>query len=250
MAALDFDPTTISGCTGWWAADDMSGFVDGDAVGAGGADGWTNLGSAGGVLTQATANLRPTYQANEVNTTLPAVRFVNSPAGEQDRLISSGFANIGSLITVSAYTIYIVIRPTIGGGTDGSARYYRRPRIFGTNGNDNFHIGLYDTKFALNHNSVTGPKILTPNSFTVNTWNIVQVYYNGSTMSIKFNNGAEGTIAGANIPSLVTTAIIGHGTDLSLDADIAEIITYNVDIGSTDRGVVMTGLGTKYGITV
>jgi hypothetical protein len=246
---VDFDPTTISGCTLWLAADDMTGFADGDAVGGGSPDNWLNAGSAGGDFRQTTANQRPTYETNEINTSLPVVRFLNTPATEEDSLNST--VATSALISSSAYTVYIVVRPTIGGGTDGSARYYRRPRIFGTGASsDSFHIGLYDTKFSLNHNSVTGPKILTPTAFTVNTWNLVEAYFDGTTMSIRFNANAAGTVAGGTTGALTATARIGSGTDLKLDADIAEIVGYNVDIGSTDRGVVRAGLGTKYGITV
>jgi hypothetical protein len=225
----------------------MTGFADGDAVGGGDPDDWENLGSAGGDYTQTTPNMRPTYQTNEVNG-LPVVRFVNTPSGEEDNLTNS--ANLSTLITTSAYTFYVVVRPTIGGGTDASSRYYRRPRIFGSSGSDAFHVGLYDTKFALNHNSVTGPKILTPTAFTVNTWNLVEAYYDGTTMSIRFNANAAGTIAGGATGGLTIPSRIGFGTDEKFDGDIAEIIAYNVDIGSTDRGVVRAGLGAKYGISV
>lgn len=226
----------------------MTGFVDGDPVGGGDPDDWENLGSAGGDWTQATANMRPTYETNEVNG-LPAVRFSNAVVGEEDALISTG-VNMSSYLTTTAYTGFIVVRPTIGGGTDGSSRYYRRPRIFGTNGNDSFHVGLYDQQFALNHNSVTGPKILAPGTFTLNAWSIVEFYYDGATMSIRFNGGTEGTIAGATTGSLAITAILGRGTDLKFDGDIAEVIIYDNDIGSTNRDTARTALGAKYGITV
>jgi hypothetical protein len=226
----------------------MTGFADGDAVGGGDPDNWENLGSAGGDWVMTTANQRPTYQTNEVNG-LPVVRFSSSPASEEDRLISTPLF-MSSFITTSAYTGFIVVRPTIGGGTDGSARYYRRPRILGTSGNDSFHVGLYDQKFALNHNSVTGPKILTPNTFTLNAWAIVEFYYDGTTMSIRFNGGTEGTIAGGTTGSLSVVGGLGFGTDLKFDGDIAEVIAWNVDIGATDRTVARTALGAKYGITV
>jgi hypothetical protein len=243
----DFDLTPYAP-TLWLRAADMAGFADGDAVGGGDPDDWENLGSVASDFTQGTANLRPTFQENEVNTTLPAVRFSASPSGEEDRLVSTG-TNMSSYITSSAYLIYLVVRPSIGGGTDGSSRYYRRPRIFGTS-TDSLHIGLYDTKFALNHNSVTGPKILTPTAFTVNTWNLVEAYYDGTTMSIRFNNGSAGTIAGATTGALGAVAQIGAGTDAKFDGDVAEVVAFSTALSSGDRTAIMQGLGDMYGITV
>jgi len=246
--APDFDLSPYSP-TLWLAADDMTGFADADIVGGGSPKNWNNLGSAGGNFAQATANRRPTYQTNEVNTTLPVVRFLNTPAAEEDSLIST--VDLSTILSLSAYAFFIVVRPTIGGGTDGSARYYRRPRLFGTNSNDQFHIGLYDTKFALNHNSVTGPKILTPTAFTVNTWSIVECYYDGTTMSIRFNGLAAGTIAGANVASITgVKTLIGLGTDLKFDGDTAEVVGFNTYPGAADMTAIRQGLGVKYGITV
>lgn len=223
----------------------MTGFADGDPVGAGDPDDWENLGSAGGDFTEGTVNRRPTYQTNEINS-LPVVRFVGTPLAESDRLTS---INLSSHLSVSAFTVFAVVRPTIGGGTDGSSRYYRRPAILKEAGS-NFHLGLYNTTFCLNRNITTGPAVFTP-TFTVNTWYIVELYFGSGTMSIRMNGGAEDTETSVgNFDSLANPAQLGAGTDLGFDGDIAEIIAYNVDIGSTDRTTVRNGLAAKYNITV
>jgi hypothetical protein len=246
----DFDLTPYSP-TLWLAADDMTGFADGDAVGGGDPDDWENLGSAGDDFTQATANRRPTYQTAEANG-LPVVRFVNTPSGEEDRLESST-GILPNVISTSAYSGFAVVRPTVGGGTDGSSRYYRRPRIIGSAGNDNFTVGLYDQKFSLNHMGVTGPRALTPTTFTLNSWNIVEVYFTGAggVISIRMNGGTETTVAAASNLSSITGAMrLGLGTDAHFDGDIAEIVFFNTALSSGDMTAIRNGLGAKYGITV
>lgn len=240
----DFDPTTISGCTLWLAVSNLTGFADGDPVGDTG-DEFPNLGSAGGNFTEGTANRRATYQTNEVNTR-PVLRFVNTPTLEADRLTGP---NLSNHLSVSAFTVFAVVRPTIGGGTDASSRYYRRPPIIKETGS-NFHLGLYNTTFVLNRNTTTGPAVQTP-TFTVNQWYIVEGYFGSGTMGIKANNStADEETSVSNFDSLANAATLGQGTDLSFDGDIAEIIAFNVDIGSSDRTVVRNALAAKYDITL
>jgi hypothetical protein len=244
-AAPNFDPTAITGCTLWLAASNMVGFVDGDPVGGTG-DEWVNAGSVSTNFIQGTANQRPTYETNEVNT-WPVVRFVGTPLAESDRVSSA--LNMSSFGTVSAYTIFVVVRPTIGGGTDGSSRFYRRPRIFGTSSTV-LWVGLYNTQFRVNHETLTGPSVATP-TFTANNWYVVEAWFGGGTLSIKANNSTASTVGGAaNLSSLASAPLVGTGTDLAYDGDTPEVIMYNNDIGSTNRDTVRNGLAVKYGITL
>lgn len=249
VASSDFDPFTLATDPALWLrAYSMSGFSHEDAVGGGSPDDWTNEGTVGGVWTQTTANRRPTYQTNEINGR-PVVRFLNSPATEEDG-ITSGVVGMSSFVSASAYTVFLVVRPTIGGGTDGSSRFYRRPRIFGTASSDTLHVGLYNTTFRVNHNQLTGPSVATP-TFTVNNWYVVEVWFGGGTLGIKANNSTASTIGGAaDLGSLTAVGQLGRGTDLMFDGDIAEAIAWNIDIGSTDRDTVRNGLATQYGITL
>ena len=66
-------PDDIPGLIGWYAADYLEGgggLVDTDPV-----ETWLDLSNHGNNLAQATAGERPTLQTNEINTSLPIVRF-------------------------------------------------------------------------------------------------------------------------------------------------------------------------------
>lgn len=237
----DFIPTSISGCTLWCAADNTEFFSDAEAVGA---LGWNSEGSyIAGNFTQSTANRRPTFQTEEVNGR-PVVRFVASPAGEEDLLTGQGASNF---ISTSAYTFFAVVKPSAGGGTDGSSHYHRRPSII-QDANRNWHVGIYDSKFCVNHNTTTGPGLLS-STFTPGNWYIVEAYFGGGTVGLKVNNSTPVTASSGTLSSLGNLAF-GQGQDAYFDGDIAEIIGWNVDIGSTDRTTVRNRLAAKYGITL
>lgn len=220
----------------------MTGFADADPVGGSG-DEWTNDGTAGSNFTQGTVNRRATYQTNEINSE-PVVRFVNTPAGEEDRISSSLAAS--NFFSVSAYTLFIVFRATSTGSNH--ATLHRNQGLLIEN-NATFGVVLKNGNVALFHNT-SAASVQT--AFSANTPSIVECWYDGTNINIKLNGGTTVSAAAANISSLSAIVQLGvsFGASNSYDGDIAEIIGWNVDIGSTDRTTVRQGLGTQYGITV
>ena len=62
--------TDMPGLFGWWAADLITGLSDGNAVTT-----WDDASNSDNDLAQSVAGEKPTYQTNEINTSLPIVRF-------------------------------------------------------------------------------------------------------------------------------------------------------------------------------
>ena len=63
-------PTDLPGLFGWWAADLITGLSDGNVVAT-----WDDASNHNNDLAQSVEAEKPTYQTNEINTTLPIVRF-------------------------------------------------------------------------------------------------------------------------------------------------------------------------------
>lgn len=90
----------------------------------------------------------------------------------------------------------------------------------------------------------------------VDTWCIWRVQSNGSTLAADVNGGTEGSVAASSPDNAKNIRLLcGFGAGgfpwNSLNGaymDIAEIILYNADLGSTDRGTIRQYLNTKWAV--
>jgi hypothetical protein len=84
-------------------------------------------------------------------------------------------------------------------------------------------------------------------TYVTNTWYIVEIWCDGTTLGIKANNDTDSTISHGSPGSLANTPAFGNGATAN---DIAEHITYNQNIGSTNRATIRNSLAAKYGISI
>lgn len=159
------------------------------------------------------------------------------------------FSNsIGTLINVSAYTVFCVIRPQRDGHNDSA---WFCPQIIG-NVNGFFGLSLQNTgggnKFSIwQDRGSPNPRTNSVESTTTyvqNVWYIVEAWWDGTNMNIRVNQDTVSSEAYNNIASL------GNTPFMSMQSDIAALYTWNTDIGSTDRDSFRAELSAWFGITI
>jgi hypothetical protein len=230
-----FDPTTITGCTEWVSADQpsLSSFVNNDPVQI-----WTDRVTGTRTWSQATLANRPLFKTGGPN---------GKPYLSFDSTDVMGFSNTSSvLLANTGYTMFVVIRPQRNGGASlGSA-----PHLFvigaGQGGMALKNDGSNRFGFWQRSGGSDGTFLGSTSTYTQNVWYVAEFWYDATNINIKVNNDtttstARGGTSFAGTPSIAI---------LSLTSDMAERITYNVDIGSTNRDTVRNALATKYGLTM
>ena len=220
------DPTTITGCKCWLKADAGAYNDAGSTLATDGqtVQQWNDQSGLGNNATQATSGSRPTFQTNEINTSLPVIRF----DGSDDWMQVPSFT-IGALAVVHKYR------------TSGNYPNYKAPF------NDRT---IADGRVFLLESGTTGIRT------NANTAMRERHFRNGT----KTNNLAPidsyqisfGSWPGAS--NIVTDAFdVGRDDQNNArawDGDIVEIIAYDRGLSPANRKRIQNYLGTKYGITV
>jgi len=202
-----------------WSANTIIGLEDGDPVGT-----WPDQSGNGNDLVQADADKKPTYETNEINTTLPVVRY----EGTDDTMAAA------ALGLEQTETVFFVIR------------------VVASNLHDCFIDGTNNLKMAV-HQSATGnvwkmnagTTLTVSNVATVGSWGIYTATYKGAASDFRYNGSsiASGNVGAGNADGF-TIGSRGDGTYCS-QIDVAEIIVYNGEEPPTNNE---DGLNTKYAI--
>lgn len=240
----DCNPADFSGATGFFDGTSASlpGLADLGAVGS--STNWIDQITGTRNWSQGTGADRPILHTTGGPNGQPYLQFT-------DNTDSLTFSNsISSLLTVGAYTIFVVIRPQRDGVNDNA---WTCPQIIGTF-NQFWGIAIRNTgsgnKFSLwQDRSSPAPRtdsVESTTTYSQNVWYIVECWWNGTNMNIKVNNDTTVSKAYNNIASLGNTPTIGG----DLTSDIAGIYTWNADIGSTNRDSFRSCLGIRFGITL
>lgn len=232
----DFDPTTVTGCTMWMSADDPLAAAFG----------------AGNPVTTWTDQVTGTRTWSEGASESPLYRLTGSngePFLEFDNVNDNYLYSVATsnLFTASAFTMFAVVRPQSNGTTTGTENGknvftslgYVGLNLFSTGGNNKFSFYRFNGSYARANSTTT---------FVLNTWYIVECWYDGTNLNIKVNNDTTVSTAASN-PSQLTDAP-RMGWVATAGFDISELDTWNVALNSTDRDTVRNGLAAKYGITV
>lgn len=148
-------------------------------------------------------------------------------------------------MSVSAFTIFVVVRPQRDGVSGGPSGV---PVVWGGGGQFAILLGSSSgNRFTYFQRSGGVNTFL--NSTTVysqNVWYIVEAWYDGTDMHLKVNNDTETTAAKGG-PSLANTPNVGQS---GLTSDVAALYVWNVDIGSTNRNSFRGSLGTWFSISL
>ncbi len=242
-----FAPDDVSGLTLWLDANVIGTLwqdsarttqvsADGDPVGA-----HDDSSGVGNNFSQSTSGARPTYQTAELNS-LPVIRF----DGVDDRLAKTS-GNSSAIITNSARTVFIVFKAASGGPSSG----YNDDLLLGDNGGW-WWISISGSGTTVNvghQNGTDGVKQVAP-SISTGTWYILESRHESGTLYAALNGGSASSVAVGVVGSL-TDGAPRTGANYSgayLDADVAEILVYNVAVSSGDRSSILSYLNTKWSV--
>jgi hypothetical protein len=215
---VPFQPTDISGCKLWLAADAL-GLSDNDPVGS-----WPDASGQGNDGSVQAGAFRPLFKTNQVNSK-PIVRF------DFTNTYTMTFTNWMS--GLSAATIFAVVKQTASSGVlfqnwdnDGDTEFYPF-------GDGNIYIGTGSTS----RKSCGAP--ITP----VTAFHIFGVITQAGGWELRLNDGVQFS-TGSNTVGWNTSPEIGYN---AAPSDVAEVIVYDSALGSTDRASVIAYLNVKYG---
>lgn len=215
------DPSTITGCQLWLKADAG---VYNDAGSTLATDGqtvqqWNDQSGLGNNATQATSGNRPTFQTNEINTTLPVVRF----DGTDDWMQVPSFT-IGALAVVHKYR------------TSGNYPNFKTPF--------NDRTASEGRVFLLNSGTTT--------IYPTNVLMLNRHFRNGSkTNSLAPIDSYQ--ISFGSWPANTLTDAYDVGRDdqnnaRAWDGDVVEVIAYDRGLSPANRVRIQNYLNTKYAI--
>lgn len=212
-------PSSVTGLIGWWKADALA-LADGDPVST-----WTDSSSSANHGTQ-TLTARPTYKTNIING-YPVVRF----DGTDDSLL------ITSINTVRHY--FIVVKWS---GTNNLASVLGKqaaPIMFyggATNGGVNEVIVHQSFSYSqvVNGTAYSNGVLQASTATLYRNYNNFQIYEVTTTASGPTFDRLGGITSGGN--------------SYFINADVAEIITYNAVLSAANRQAIEHYLSTKYGI--
>lgn len=208
------DPTTITGCKLWLKADVLV-LSDGDPVAT-----WPDSSGLGNDATQATSGNRPTFQTNEINTSLPVVRF---DGGDWMQVPSF---TIGSLLVVHKYR-------TSGNYPDFKTPFNDRTpsegRVFLLNSGS---TNLYPSNVLMvNRHFRNGIK--TNSLAPIDSYQISFGSWPGNTLTDAYDVGRD-----------------DQNNSRAWDGDVVEVIAYDRGISPAHRKRLEAYAGSKYAITV
>jgi hypothetical protein len=212
-----FTPASISNISLWYAANSITGKVDGDAIAS-----WSDLSGNGNNMVQATGTKQPLYKTGQVNG-LPALRFDSTDDA------------MGTTYSVSnPFSAFVVYAWT---GTGGARRVL--------NGANNWLLGPRSDTGSnykyYNSNFIVGPAL------SANTWVYETVTQDSGGATFRHNGASQGTNANNTAPGgLVLGA--GGGFPEAAASDIAEIIFYSRLLTSDEVALVEGYLKSKYGL--
>lgn len=230
IISTSFLPSDIANLAIWYEAD-LIGGSDGDPVTT-----WTDSSGNGNSSTQGTSNQKPLHKTNIVNS-LPVVRF----DGSNDWLKSNSI-NFSS----TTFTIFVVCTnsSTANGDVfcvdDGSGNTFAEMRV---DSDVRLTFSVKNTggsTFECNVGQSSSFQVMCG----VKSSTSIQAFINGTAGSSTSVSGTQRTgTSNANIGQF------GLGFQY-FGGDIAEVLYYADDIGSTNREAVEDYLGTKYDIII
>lgn len=232
-----FTKDSVSGLLRWWKADALS-YVEGNSVSQ-----WDDSSGNAGHAIQATGTKQPTYRAAPTGFNgKPGVEFDGG-----DGLVTSGNVSLGPFTVFAVWrasgTPGFIYEHSVNSGTNNGHFLYA---TIGTTVNVKRAGGVQE-KNLTNNWGVDGAVRVTAQVFDGVNISGCKLYINGADQSLTTvtNTGTD-----TNSASAVFSIGARNAASIFLTGVIAEILVYNSALGSGDRGVVFTYLGSKYGITV
>lgn len=220
-------PDDLADLTLWLKADAITGLSDGDPVTT-----WPDSGPAGNDATQGTASEKPTYQTGEING-LPVVRF----DGVNDWLASAASASgvEQTLFAVVKFALTDVSGTLRGPSASGGLQW--------TFNGDGWY-GLIRAQIA----GISGDFT----TFTSGYHYLSARWSDTEDLGATWRDGSTwtSTTHTASLSAGTTTQIGRAFSDAgeSLGGDLAELISYDAALSTSDRQAIEAYLAAKYGL--
>lgn len=231
-------PNTVSGMTVWYKADSLA-LSDGASVAT-----WSDSGSGGIDLTQATAGNRPVYRATGGPNSKPALQFTGTTPTSLTRTSVLG----SSLFGANSFHAFIVQYQSSANSQNmtfywpGASSLVEAYLAFGST----LYLDYGNSTANSGRISVAQP------TGWANAWHITQLIRespNTGTARIRVDGSelVNGTLTATLTTSNSATFSVGTGAS-SLTGYIAEIIFYNAALSTSDRQSIEAYLNQKYAI--
>lgn len=225
----------------WLIADneDWAGFANNDQLGYDAAHFWDKPYIAVNYIeSNGTSGQRPLYKTGGPN----GHSYIS--LDNNDAWIHNNGAS--AFLSSSGYTAFFVLRPQSAGGgacTEGGDGFYSTlgyvgGTFFNSGGSNKFCWEQYNGGYATINSTTT---------YSLNTWYIVEAWYDGTNINLCVNGDAKVSAAQSSPGTLANANSFRYG---SAAFDLGEIMLFNVNIGSTKRGNYRTSLADSWGITV
>ena len=231
-----FDPTTIAGCVGWFRGSDLATITD---AGAGAVSQWANKVGNSWNLTEATN--RPTTGVNTLNGK-NVIKFVGASS---QKLAST--ARQWASASDGALSVFVVFKPASVSGTQ-SIVDFDSEGSFGTRMDQAVRLdGTTPQAVRIAGGVVieSGPSVASGTAY------VASMVHGASAIELWINGTSNGSSAIGSANGTSTAPLgLGHhpGGAGFYTGDVAEIIVYNVALGTTDRQTVEAGLNAEYAV--
>jgi len=177
----------------------------------------------------------PLYIASGINGK-PVLRF-------NAQLMFGG--TIGTFISASAYTAFVVFRPTTITSNSGVARL-NNPIL--NSGSSSFGLYLRSTPAVIAHNEDGGSKQVETPLVSTAAPALASFWLESGSLNLQLNNQSTiASVASGNNINLGTDFRVGEGNN-NYQGDIAAILIYNVALSAADRAFVQSYLNDIYAL--
>lgn len=227
-------PLDIAGCVLWLDASQITGLSDGDDVGT-----WEDLSTLGNDAVQATADKKPHYKVNILNS-LPVVRFDGS-----DDFMSTFTTGL------TAWSMFFVFAR---GDKDREQVFFAKPNNSSIDGNFFWMFTGGNALHAGFHNgSAWQWGTPTTNTITDTSGHIGQLDWNATALA-QYVDGVLWRTANLTGPPATNTGATEIGRSNAANryfkGDMGEIVIYNNSISAADLALLETYLSDKWGIAL
>ncbi|MEE8551474.1 MAG: hypothetical protein V3T08_09515 [Gemmatimonadota bacterium] len=220
-------PTDVPGLFGWWAADLIIGLSDADPVTT-----WDDASNHDNDLAQSVAGEKPTYQTNEINTSLPIIRF----DGTDDNL----FKTLAHTIP-QPYTYFLIAKHVTGSVTADE-------HFIGGHDNAGLDSGQLTAKqsgtdqFAMNAGASADIDDLT------GAFVILIAAFDGAASIARFNRTQTTESAGTRDLKKIVMGALGSELANFADIDVAEFAVFDRKLTVSQMRGLEDYAAWKYGL--
>jgi len=236
----NFDPSVLSGLQYWFAADSLTGLLDGDPV-----DSMLDFsGNSRDFDASLSPDTRGIYKTNQVNS-LPCLRF--SHDGSATTTTNTTYTATSNFLSSYAEgEIFVVIKAAADPATSDKKGSWAN---FGTDINIS-HYSYVDGTVYDDFGTSTRKNTGNP-ATNLATWNLYNITSKANSWVSRIN-GTQFYSTSSNTVAWNTAAYFGGNAatdfDSGFDGDIAEVIFYNRALNSSERSQIRTYISAKYGV--